>query len=649
MLLRGIYTFDPRPQDHDQTLPFTCNDNLIFLEVLKRDSNWIKVADILGRVGYVPKDFVEPDEHYLNHDYILSFLADAIVKARQNGLPTARDLERLKDEIRQHPSSVNRRSLEIAKVFRKQESEEKSCQARKSSSDQLVNKRFSRETVRSGKQTRRFSSNYGVNNNPRTPKHPDKSRHFPEVDENPSDSSLRTASDGNYGGDLKRNKTKVKNDSSSSLQELKSELVHVVTARSGLNSKNSENLVFEVLQRIKKTTKDVPVDSLLEKLTISSSSSEIADCGITELDEVMKSLANSSKESIRDCRRSSGRSSSDSSQFSKKLDKLRKLLIECDPFQVTPLLEVGQHKFSHDLVHLYHLESPPSIKERMLDIFLIICTLDKTGRAKLLTTTLPIYLARELMAAKKDGKFCNQLIDLLTVLLSCGESMPETHFEILGTGFVNFVLKELEDAFAKSSGSDINAENMHAFMNLILAYNLQFHASKENIVLKVLAERKRPIGFIEVIIQLFQKATDPLRLDNIKEDYKAVPHATFKMMHDICICQRTVAHLTTSDLKTLVDTIVNGLVENKAGDTRLGYLRVLWDVMGSFHHNHGNIRAALMNIFLDSDPLAFPEQQMIRSMSKEYPALFLQSISRLKTNLDTDNFTQDDGISYLSS
>lgn len=665
MLLRGTFTFNPRPEDDRHTLGFTYNDVLIFLEPYKRDANWVRVVDINGRMGYVPVNFVEPDEFCRDRDLILTFLVDAVVKARQNNLPSVVYLESLRDEIREYPTMIEVRAREMYKsisIAMEQQIHAAGRQAKKSSSDQHLQKYslglgMDQHQATCKHQLQRVGSHHDVMSSCTS-----STRNMPVGISSARPSKIQEGGDNDSGLSLKT----AKEESAyftvqPSLRAIKSKLVNVVQETSGLDPRLSENLLIEVFQSIRESTNHnkVPVEKILDRIASSPSMTD-PDCPLSKLEKVMKTLVKMSRKVVKD--RGQRRVSLNSeAELSGKLNELRKYLSECDAFQAAQLLKVEQCSFAKDLVHLYHLENPHSVKERMLEIFHIICTIDKPECGLLLTTSLPLFIARELMAgnfvnASGNLKSYDQLVSLLITLLATAEPMPFSHFEVMGTGFIHFLLKEIED------NATTNAEyhkKAYALIRIILAFNLQFiQGSSENIVLKVLAEsRRRPRGFLVMLMDLFRTGCDPLEPEfkqNVTSTMMSKVVATnsvFRMITDICLCQRTIDYLTAADMEMLLNVIIEGLVKKPAG-ARMGYIHTLRALLGNWDRSLRDVRAALLSILLDTDPLAYREQEAIRAISKEFPMIFMQTISRIKMSTEVDNCVQqetDQEFYYLSS
>lgn len=83
--------------------------------------------------------------------------------------------------------------------------------------------------------------------------------------------------------------------------------------------------------------------------------------------------------------------------------------------------------------------------------------------------------------------------------------MCASHFnvisEYLGVPFVTFILDNIE--YPPDTDADDQIPDL--FTNLIIAYNLQFMAFSENIILKSLAERSVAKAFIERLLLLLNR------------------------------------------------------------------------------------------------------------------------------------------------
>lgn len=172
------------------------------------------------------------------------------------------------------------------------------------------------------------------------------------------------------------------------------------------------------------------------------------------------------------------------------------------------------------------METRWSLRQLLLHAFGVLCNLDKTVVNIMLNSVLPGELARDMQANTENILRLNYSSLLLTMVFSMGEPMPITHLgmtlfgfgtsqfnsqfvlDLLGTSFLNFLLKFIEDP----PEIDEDEQIPELFVNLILSYNLQFKSPKENVVLDALEHRNIAKVFTEKILLLLNREGKQLPL-----------------------------------------------------------------------------------------------------------------------------------------
>jgi len=79
--------------------------------------------------------------------------------------------------------------------------------------------------------------------------------------------------------------------------------------------------------------------------------------------------------------------------------------------------------------------------------------------------------------------------------------MMSTFVEHLGVDFISFLFDLIENP----PDTDVEEQIPDLFLNLILAYNLQFTASGENLMLKALLQRRLAKAFTEKTLLLLNR------------------------------------------------------------------------------------------------------------------------------------------------
>ena len=161
----------------------------------------------------------------------------------------------------------------------------------------------------------------------------------------------------------------------------------------------------------------------------------------------------------------------------------------------------------------------------------------------------------------------------------------------MGFEFLSFLL----DLIETPPDTDMDDQIPDLFVNLILAYNLQFIAA-ENVVIDALKERTIAKTFTEKILYLFNReskliifvganiaciikqinnqnmfAVDPVR---IFDHEPAPPNSILKLFIDLFASDDTASLFYTNDIKVLIDITLRQLFDIAPGEKRRQYLEL---------------------------------------------------------------------------
>ncbi|PSN40629.1 hypothetical protein C0J52_09234 [Blattella germanica] len=236
------------------------------------------------------------------------------------------------------------------------------------------------------------------------------------------------------------------------------------------------------------------------------------------------------------------------------------------------------------LIQYYQMEVRWSIRQLLLQAFGIMCSLDAVVVTLMLNSILPMELARDMRTNPENISRLNYSSLLLTMIFSMGESMPVTHVEHLGVEFLTFLFEFIENP----PETDVNEQIPDLFLNLVLAYNLQFTSSADNIMLNALLERSIAKTFTEKILLLLNREEDPVR---IFEHQPAPPHSVLKLFVDLFSNPQTATLFYTNDTKVLID--------------------IIDDILKCF-----------TRIFCEESEQSKFDQQLVREISNEFPQYF---------------------------
>lgn len=274
------------------------------------------------------------------------------------------------------------------------------------------------------------------------------------------------------------------------------------------------------------------------------------------------------------------------------------------------------------LIQYYQMEVRWSIRQLLLKAFGVVCNLDLIALRVMLSSVLPVELARDMQANPKDAQRLRFSALLLTMVFSMGERMPFTHFDQLGTDFMLFLLNIMHSP----PDTDVEERLPDLFLNVILAYNLQFsYNDTENHVIESLEELQVLSIFTEKLLLLLNRDEDPVR---VFKHEPAPSHSVLKLFIDIFSKPTSAQLFYTNDVKALIDIIVRQLSDLSPEDKkRQQYLemvrRVVRNTNYSEHmHRRDDLSRIFTRIFCEEGEVSIPDQQLVREISNEFPQYF---------------------------
>nr|BAG57476.1 unnamed protein product [Homo sapiens] len=114
------------------------------------------------------------------------------------------------------------------------------------------------------------------------------------------------------------------------------------------------------------------------------------------------------------------------------------------------------------------MEHRASLRLLLLKCFGAMCSLDAAIISTLVSSVLPVELARDMQTDTQDHqKLCYSAL-ILAMVFSMGEAVPYAHYEHLGTPFAQFLLNIVEDGLPL----DTTEQLPDLCVNLLLALNL---------------------------------------------------------------------------------------------------------------------------------------------------------------------------------
>ncbi|KAB0396988.1 hypothetical protein E2I00_000569, partial [Balaenoptera physalus] len=244
------------------------------------------------------------------------------------------------------------------------------------------------------------------------------------------------------------------------------------------------------------------------------------------------------------------------------------------------------------LVAYYQMEHRVSLRLLLLKCFGAMCSLDAAIISTLVSSVLPVELARDMQTDTQDHqKLCYSAL-ILAMVFSMGEAVPYAHYEHLGTPFAQFLLSIVEDGLPL----DTTEQLPDLCMNLLLALNLHLPAPDQNFIMAALSK-----------------------------------HANVKIFSEklLLLLNRGAAIFYHTDMMALIDITVRHIADLSPGDKlRMEYLSLMHAVVRStpyLQHRHRlpDLQATLRRILTEEEasPQCQMDRMIVQEMCKEFPVL----------------------------
>ncbi|XP_006873692.1 PREDICTED: NCK-interacting protein with SH3 domain isoform X2 [Chrysochloris asiatica] len=304
------------------------------------------------------------------------------------------------------------------------------------------------------------------------------------------------------------------------------------------------------------------------------------------------------------------------------LEELLHILTDADPEVCKKMCKRNEFESVLALVAYYQMEHRVSLRLLLLKCFGAMCSLDAAIISTLVSSVLPVELARDMQTDTQDHqKLCYSAL-ILAMVFSMGEAVPYAHYEHLGTPFAQFLLSVVEDGLP----SDTTEQLPDLCMNLLLALNLHLPAPDQNVIMTALSKHTNVKIFSEKLLLLLNRADDPVRI--FKHEPQP-PHSILKFLQDVFASSATAAIFYHTDMMALIDITVRHIADLSPGDKlRMEYLSLMHAVVRStpyLQHRHRlpDLQATLRRILAEEEasPQCQMDRMIVREMCKEFPVL----------------------------
>ncbi|XP_006978357.2 NCK-interacting protein with SH3 domain isoform X2 [Peromyscus maniculatus bairdii] len=304
------------------------------------------------------------------------------------------------------------------------------------------------------------------------------------------------------------------------------------------------------------------------------------------------------------------------------LEELLHILTDADPEVCKKMCKRNEFESVLALVAYYQMEHRASLRLLLLKCFGAMCSLDAAIISTLVSSVLPVELARDMQTDTQDHqKLCYSAL-VLAMVFSMGEAVPYAHYEHLGTPFAQFLLSIVEDGLPL----DTTEQLPDLCMNLLLALNLHLTAPDQNVIMAALSKHTNVKIFSEKLLLLLNRADDPVRI--FKHEPQP-PHSVLKFLQDVFSSTATASIFYHTDMMALIDITVRQIADLSPGDKlRMEYLSLMHSVVRStsyLQHRHrlSDLQATLRRILAEEEasPQCQMDRMIVQEMYKEFPEL----------------------------
>ncbi|XP_053455067.1 NCK-interacting protein with SH3 domain isoform X2 [Nycticebus coucang] len=284
------------------------------------------------------------------------------------------------------------------------------------------------------------------------------------------------------------------------------------------------------------------------------------------------------------------------------LEELLHILTDADPEVCKKMCKRNEFESVLALVAYYQMEHRASLRLLLLKCFGAMCSLDAAIISILVSSVLPVELARDMQTDTQDHqKLCYSAL-VLAMVFSMGEAVPYAHYEHLGTPFAQFLLSIVEDGLPL----DTTEQLPDLCVNLLLALNLHLPAPDQNVIMAALSKYTNVKIFSEKLLLLLNRGDDPVRI--FKHEPQP-PHSILKFLQDVFGSPTTAAIFYHTDMMALIDITVRHIADLSPGDKH--------------RHRLPDLQATLRRILTEEEASSQcqMDHMIVREMCKEFPVL----------------------------
>lgn len=274
------------------------------------------------------------------------------------------------------------------------------------------------------------------------------------------------------------------------------------------------------------------------------------------------------------------------------------------------------------LVMYYQMEVRVTIRLLVLKVFGAMCALDPHVISVLLSSILPMELAREMQSSTEDIVRLNHVSLVMTMVFSSGDTPPLPTYEYVNESFITFLLDNIETP----PPADVDEQVADLLLAVILAINLHVKSRPtDSFIVRALRARGAAKVLTEKLLLMVNREEDPVHMfDHSTKN----PNPALKLLRDILQSPDTAQLFYTNDIKVLLDILVRNVTDLTAEDERRNmYLRICHEVIrntpySEHRHRRSDLQHCFQRIVHDESPPNASDICMVETIVQEHPDLF---------------------------
>lgn len=313
----------------------------------------------------------------------------------------------------------------------------------------------------------------------------------------------------------------------------------------------------------------------------------------------------------------------DDSELESSLSELIKLLVDVNPSISRKVIFSNDCENVNTIVAFFNMETRKSLKMQLYAVLMEIIKLDENNiDDNLLSTVLPASLAAEMMNHQDDVERWSKASIIFTWMFGSGKSPPVNIYENIDDKFIANLLDVIE---LEENGESKVKQNIPAEISIppILAFNLHFHQTDGNIVLRVLKTRKSANRLVQNIVSYLNWEEDPTLLvnyfgDKIKLNNKNRPNAVHKLLIEAFQDDQLENLFYYNDIKVMLDILITHLTNMQSDHNRTSYIQLLQNVVQNSTFKEEPYKIDELRLCLDSitncEYLSLDEKNIVQNL-----------------------------------